>query len=277
MLNKKDKLFKYSFSDTEIDTFILDSEKYLLFEDFVTLIIDTNNTLSQTYNNGTFSVLISKYTKDNRLIHSELLNLPLPKETDFDSLLQNFSKNKPPKTKNPPKKKVDYISNDKNKETDSINRKRVAYFVLLGIFSLSTAIQQIQIHNIKVENQSLQSQIAEAKKIPSQNSKIDTFSRFFLSSYFSSNRNNEVVYQEKLNKYVAINTSKWETPKGNLEQVYGLDIKHNDSKVTEVSYMIAISNEKTETKIKKVTFKITEEKEKLKVISEPKLTDFSIT
>lgn len=159
-----------------------------------------------------------------------------------------------------PKKKFPYVS-----------------VAVLGLLSISTVFQQIQIHNVKVENQLLQSQIEETEKIPSQNSKIDTFSRFFLSSYFSNKRKDEAIYQENLSKYVAISTSKWKTPEGNLEQVYGLYMRHKDNKETEVSYMVAVSNEKKETKIKKVTFKVTEEKEKVKVISEPKLTDYSIT
>lgn len=167
----------------------------------------------------------------------------------------------------------------KKNNQQTIKQKRKTPYTLiavLGLLVVSTTIQQVQIHNVKVENQALKRQIEDVQKIPSKNIEIDTFSRFFLSSYFSSNGKEEAIYQEKLSKYVSINTSKWKAPEGNLEQVYGLDMKHNNNKETEVSYMIAISNGKKQTVIKKVMFKVTKEKEKLKVISEPKIIEYTI-
>lgn len=49
------------------------------------------------YELNTKSVEISKFNKNDSLIHSQLLKLPLEADTDFDKILVNFNETKPPK------------------------------------------------------------------------------------------------------------------------------------------------------------------------------------
>ncbi|MEQ7088827.1 hypothetical protein ABQE20_04390 [Enterococcus gallinarum] len=97
MITKKPS--KYVFSETEIDEFVQSPEVYLYFEDFVTLIIDTNARLLRIYDYDQVSVVISKYTKDNQVILTEKLTLPVSAETNFEDLLVAFNRGKPQKMK----------------------------------------------------------------------------------------------------------------------------------------------------------------------------------
>mgnify|MGYP000679112308 FL=1 len=58
---------------------------------------DTNSELLKLYELNTKSVEISKFNKNDSLIHSQLLKLPLEADTDFDKILVNFNETKPPK------------------------------------------------------------------------------------------------------------------------------------------------------------------------------------
>lgn len=101
MVMIKKKSFNYVFSETEIEGFMDKPEANLEFSDFVTLVETISYQLNESHASGT--VLISKYTKDNQLIHAEKFVLPLPDSTDFDKILEPFSSKKPPK---PAKKKI---------------------------------------------------------------------------------------------------------------------------------------------------------------------------
>ena len=87
----------YVFSKTDIKKFKEQNNKPLEYIDLIKLVIDTNSELLKLYVLNTKSVEISKFNKNDSLIHSQLLKLPLEADTDFDKILVNFNETKPPK------------------------------------------------------------------------------------------------------------------------------------------------------------------------------------
>ncbi|MRL88378.1 conjugal transfer protein [Lactococcus lactis subsp. cremoris] len=85
------------FSKTDIKKFKEENNKPLEYIDLIKLVIDTNSELLKLYELNTKSVEISKFNKNDSLIHSQLLKLPLEADTDFDKILVNFNETKPPK------------------------------------------------------------------------------------------------------------------------------------------------------------------------------------
>ncbi|MGF2030267.1 coiled-coil domain-containing protein [Lactococcus lactis] len=97
-MNLGTKKSYYVFSKTDIKKFKEENNKPLEYIDLIKLVIDTNSELLKLYELNTKSVEISKFNKNDSLIHSQLLKLPLEADTDFDKILVNFSETKPPKT-----------------------------------------------------------------------------------------------------------------------------------------------------------------------------------
>ncbi|WP_230318024.1 conjugal transfer protein [Lactococcus lactis] len=96
-MNLGTKKSYYVFSKTDIKKFKEENSKPLEYIDLIKLVIDTNSELLKLYELNTKSVEISKFNKNDSLIHSQLLKLPLEADTDFDKILVNFNETKPPK------------------------------------------------------------------------------------------------------------------------------------------------------------------------------------
>lgn len=108
-MNKSDKPFKYVFSETSIESFKKKPEDNLTFSELVNLVQTVNYQIKYLNNE---SVVISKYTKDGKLIHTEKIDLPVSEHTDFEALLVKFEQTKPPKTT----KENDVVSEDVDKK-----------------------------------------------------------------------------------------------------------------------------------------------------------------
>ncbi|MCT3142156.1 conjugal transfer protein [Lactococcus lactis] len=106
--------------------------------DLIKLVIDTNSELLKLYELNTKSVEISKFNKNDSLIHSQLLKLPLESDTDFDKILVNFNETKPPKIGKATK--VDKATKDLTVITDKANYIEKKDFEKISIigFSLMT-------------------------------------------------------------------------------------------------------------------------------------------
>ncbi|MCT1228124.1 conjugal transfer protein [Lactococcus lactis] len=125
-MNKSDKPFKYVFSETSIESFKKKPEDNLTFSELVNLVQTVNYQIKYLNNE---SVVISKYTKDGKLIHTEKIDLPVSEHTDFEALLVKFEQTKPPK----PTKENDVVSEDVDKK----NKKDKPKFQLLSIQSVT--------------------------------------------------------------------------------------------------------------------------------------------
>ncbi|HDV0868090.1 TPA: conjugal transfer protein [Enterococcus faecalis] len=106
-MNKSDKPFKYVFSETNIELFKEMSEKNLTFTELVNFVQDVNYKIRHLNNE---SVVISKYTKDGKLIYTKKINLPVSENTDFEDMLVDFEQTKPPK----PLKEKETVSDNAN-------------------------------------------------------------------------------------------------------------------------------------------------------------------
>lgn len=133
------------FSKTDIKKFKEENNKPLEYIDLIKLVIDTNSELLKLYELNTKSVEISKFNKNDSLIHSQLLKLPLEADTDFDKILVNFNETKPPKigkvTKVDKATKDLTVINDKanyieRKDFEKISIKKISIigFSLMTVF-----------------------------------------------------------------------------------------------------------------------------------------------
>ncbi|MCT0052920.1 conjugal transfer protein [Lactococcus lactis subsp. lactis] len=126
------------FSKTDIKKFKEENNKPLEYIDLIKLVIDTNSELLKLYELNTKSVEISKFNKNDSLIHSQLLKLPLEADTDFDKILVNFNETKPPKIGKVTK--VDKATKDLtviNDKANYIERKDFEKISIIG-FSFMT-------------------------------------------------------------------------------------------------------------------------------------------
>lgn len=138
-MNLGTKKSYYVFSKTDIKKFKEENNKPLEYIDLIKLVIDTNSELLKLYELNTKSVEISKFNKNDSLIHSQLLKLPLEADTDFDKILVNFNETKPPKIGKATKDltvindKANYIER-KDFEKISIKKISIIGFSFMTVF-----------------------------------------------------------------------------------------------------------------------------------------------
>lgn len=183
MMNKNDKPFKYVFSETSIESFKTKPEENLTFSELVNLVQTVNYQIKYLNNE---SVVISKYTKDGKLIHTEKIDLPVSEHTDFEALLVKFEQTKPPK----PTKENDVVSEDVDKKAKkdkpkfqqlSIQSVTMIGFTVLTVCVLGTgltinhSINQANKQQTKLSQELLLSQLETSEKYDKVAQKMKEF------------------------------------------------------------------------------------------------------
>ena len=142
--------------------------------------------------------------------------------------------------------------------------------LLIGV----SVIQQVQLQSVKKESETLKQQIERVKETDISQSKIDTFGRYFLTYYFSQEKNQE-NYQSSLRTYVSekVDISDWKALGKTLKSVnyYGSE---QTKKGYSVEYLLNVSVD-NRSKMQKITFEVEPTKNGFLVTTQPKLTDFS--
>ena len=182
-MNKSDKPFKYVFSETSIESFKKKPEDNLTFSALVNLVQTVNYQIKYLNNE---SVVISKYTKDGKLIHTEKIELPVSEHTDFEALLVKFEQTKPPK----PTKENDVVSEDVDKKAKkdkpkfqqlSIQSVTMIGFTVLTVCVLVTgltinhSINQANKQQTKLSQELLLSQLETSEKYDKVAQKMKEF------------------------------------------------------------------------------------------------------
>jgi len=182
-MNKSDKPFKYVFSETSIESFKKKPEDNLTFSELVNLVQTVNYQIKYLNNE---SVVISKYTKDGKLIHTEKIDLPVSEHTDFEALLVKFEQTKPPK----PTKENDVVSEDVDKKAKkdkpkfqqlSIQSVTMIGFTVLTVCVLGTgltinhSINQANKQQTKLSQELLLSQLETSEKYDKVAQKMKEF------------------------------------------------------------------------------------------------------
>lgn len=166
-----------------------------------------------------------------------------------------------------------------SKETPNKNGTKFNLFVsILALFIVLligvSVIQQVQLQSVKKESESLKEQIERVKEMDISQSKIDTFGRYFLTYYFSQEKNKE-NYQSNLRNYVSekVDIADWEALGKTLKSVnyYGSE---QTKKGYSVEYLLNVSVD-NRSKMQKITFEVEPTKNGFLVTTQPKLTDFS--
>lgn len=182
-MNKNDKPFKYVFSETSIESFKKKPEDNLTFSELVNLVQTVNYQIKYLNNE---SVVISKYTKDGKLIHTEKIDLPVSEHTDFEALLVKFEQTKPPK----PTKENNVVSEDVDKKAKkdkpkfqqlSIQSVTMIGFTVLTVCVLGTgltinhSINQANKQQTKLSQELLLSQLETSEKYDKVAQKMKEF------------------------------------------------------------------------------------------------------
>lgn len=182
-MNKSDKPFKYVFSETSIESFKKKPEDNLTFSALVNLVQTVNYQIKYLNNE---SVVISKYTKDGKLIHTEKIDLPVSEHTDFEALLVKFEQTKPPK----PTKENDVVSEGINKKSKkdkpkfqqlSIQSVTMIGFTVLTVcvlgtgFTINHSINQANKQQTKLSQELLLSQLETNEKYDKVAQKMKEF------------------------------------------------------------------------------------------------------
>lgn len=177
MMNKNDKPFKYVFSETSIESFKKKPEDNLTFSELVNLVQTVNYQIKYLNNE---SVVISKYTKDGKLIHTEKIDLPVSEHTDFEALLVKFEQTKPPK----PTKEKDVVSEDVDKKAKkdkpkfqqlSIQSVTMIGFTVLTVCVLGTGLTINHSINQANKQQTKLSQLETSEKYDKVAQKMKEF------------------------------------------------------------------------------------------------------
>ncbi|WBM78742.1 conjugal transfer protein [Lactococcus lactis] len=183
MMNKSDKPFKYVFSETSIESFKKKPEDNLTFSALVNLVQTINYQIKYLNNE---SVVISKYTKDGKLIHTEKIELPVSEHTDFEALLVKFEQTKPPK----PTKENEVVSEGINKKSKkdkpkfqqlSIQSVTMIGFTVLTVcvlgtgFTINHSINQANKQQTKLSQELLLSQLETSEKYDKVAQKMKEF------------------------------------------------------------------------------------------------------
>ena len=182
-MNKSDKPFKYVFSETSIESFKKKPEDNLTFSALVNLVQTVNYQIKYLNNE---SVVISKYTKDGKLIHTEKIDLPVSEHTDFEALLVKFEQTKPPKST----KENNVVSEDVDKKAKkykpkfqqlSIQSVTMIGFTVLTVCVLGTGltinhfINQANKQQTKLSQELLLSQLETSEKYDKVAQKMKEF------------------------------------------------------------------------------------------------------
>ena len=166
-----------------------------------------------------------------------------------------------------------------SKKTPNKNGTKFNLFVsILALFIVLligvSVIQQVQLQSVKKESESLKEQIERVKETDISQSKIDTFGRYFLTYYFSQEKNKE-NYQSSLRSYVSekVDIADWEALGKTLKSVnyYGSE---QTKKGYSVEYLLNVMVE-DRSKMQKITFEVEPTKNGFLVTNQPTLADFS--
>ncbi|WP_332380061.1 hypothetical protein [Lactococcus cremoris] len=200
----------------------------------------------------------------------EIPQTEIPTETvNEPSVIKEISK----------KNQVKQTNNRKESLSESITKKNVPkihlFVSILALFIVLligvSVIQQVQLQSVKKESESLKEQIERVKETDISQSKIDTFGRYFLTYYFSQEKNKE-NYQSNLRNYVSekVDIADWEELGKTLKSVnyYGSE---QTKKGYRVEYLLNVSVD-NRSKMQKITFEVEPTKNGFLVTTQPKLT-----
>ncbi|MDT2546801.1 hypothetical protein [Enterococcus raffinosus] len=203
----------------------------------------------------------------------EIPQTEIPTETvNEPSVIKELSKKNQAKQTNSRKESLSESITKKNVPKFNLFVSILALFIVLLVGV--SVIQQVQLQSVKKESESLKEQIEHVKETDISQSKIDTFGRYFLTYYFSQEKNKE-NYQSNLRNYVSekVDIADWEALGKTLKSVnyYGSE---QTKKGYSVEYLLNVSVD-NRSKMQKITFEVEPTKNGFLVTTQPKLTDFS--
>ncbi|EHK9432941.1 TPA: hypothetical protein UYA64_001770 [Enterococcus faecium] len=144
------------------------------------------------------------------------------------------------------------------------------FFLLLAGFYLGKSVQS----EPKIPSE-VSEQLNNLEKQVQQQTKIDTFSRFFLSNYYTGTKEDDKV-QEKIKRFVDKEALKeFQGTEEQIKSILPWEVKR-DGSTWLVSYVINLQDSQEKTTTQKVTFSIKEQEKQYRVMTVPKEESFEI-
>lgn len=146
--------------------------------------------------------------------------------------------------------------------------------IFIGLLIGGLLIQKVQVQSVKKDSEILSKQIKSVKKNQNDQSKIDTFSRYFLAYYFTQEKNPE-NYQSNLKPYISskLNISDWEALGKTLKTLNFYESQET-KRGYNITYIVNVLVD-DRSKLQKIIFDVEPTKDSFLVISKPKISDFS--
>lgn len=144
------------------------------------------------------------------------------------------------------------------------------FFILLVGFYLGKSVQSEPKGSNEVSEQwnNLEKQVQHQAK-------IDTFSRFFLTNYYTGTNDPDKT-QEQIKRFVEKDVlRKFQGTEEQIKSIFPWDVKYQGSTL-KVSYVITLQNPQETVKTQQVTFSIKEQGDQFKVSSVPQEEAFEI-
>lgn len=144
------------------------------------------------------------------------------------------------------------------------------FFFLLGVFYLGKTVP----FPAKISDEGNAQWKALDKQVQQQ-PRIDTFSRYFLTNYYTGTKEDDKV-QEKIKRFVDKETLKeFRGTEEKIKSILPWEVKR-DGSIWQVSYVINLQNSQEKITMQQVTFSIKEQEKQYRVMTVPKEEPFEI-
>ncbi|XUD31259.1 hypothetical protein IGJ01_000924 [Enterococcus sp. AZ089] len=165
----------------------------------------------------------------------------------------------------------------------SLQKKKMSFQWLLfgfivvvscGLFIMQLSTQR-ELEQLTKKEHQLQERIAFAEELAARQPQIDTFSRYFITNYYSGEMEEE-RYRKKLQSFLAEKVAKQISPqKEKVKSILSWEMK-KEAKHWQIAYIVTLETEKKTQETKKVSFQLEEQGKNYLVSTLPELDDFEI-
>lgn len=256
---------------------------YLIYIDRNQELATLEATLTLPVEGQTVSEAIQAPVRDNEEVDSEdarvflaLFEKSLPKNKRTQGIRKKKAETNPKQKKTSEEKNIQVLHTEEKRTVKLATFLKVmmAVFLLFIGGYIGKSIQSQPSNNSEIQEQ-LSDQLNNLEQQVQQKAKIDTFSRFFLTNYYTGTEEDEEV-QEKIKRFV--DEEALDEFRGNDEQVKSIlpwEVRCNDS-TWHVSYVITLQNAQEKTTTQLVTFSLQAQEKQYKVLTVPKEENFDI-
>ncbi|EMF0203294.1 hypothetical protein NXK88_002545 [Enterococcus hirae] len=210
----------------------------------------------------------------------QTLNSELPK---FYQLKKDQKKERRPIKSKKKEKPFSSIETTSIQTNCSIQKKKISFqwllFGFIVVVSCGLFIMQLstnrQLRQLTQKEHQLQERVEMAEEITTKQPQIDTFSRYFITNFYSGEMEEE-RYMKKLQSFLTKKVAKQISPqKEKVRSILSWEMKKKANH-WQIAYIVTLETEKKTQETKKVSFQLEEQGKNYLVSTLPELDDFEI-